>query len=174
MTIRELKNPFTEEYIQIKGIILGKEFSWYHEVSTQNNGINFLSHMVLERPSKDFPSFRVRTNDIFYNLVVKSLKDIFKFNSIDLNAFLRINVNYTFYTGGGEACEIHTDHVFPHKNFLLYLTDSHGPTVAVDKENNREEYFHPKEDAIILFDGKHYHYQPDPGERRIVLVATYI
>lgn len=174
MLIRELKNPFTDDYTNIKEYIIGYNFPWYHEISTRTNGVSFLSHVILERPSENFPVSVRRTDDVFFSNVVKLLKDIFELNSIPLNAFLRINLNYTFYYGGGAGCSPHYDHDFAHKNFLIYLTDAHGPTVVINKENNQEEHFHPKEDSIILFDGEHYHYQPDPGERRIVLVATYI
>ena len=56
---------------------------------------------------------------------------------------------------------------FPHKNMLIYLNDSDGDTVC---GNDR---YSPKEDAIIEFEGEHYHYLPSK-DKRVVLVVTYI
>tara|TARA_E500000305_G_C3918924_1_gene187134 strand:- start:111 stop:716 length:606 start_codon:yes stop_codon:yes gene_type:complete len=61
----------------------------------------------------------------------------------------------------------HTDHNFPHKNMLIYLTDSGGSTFVEGEE------FAPEEDDVIIFEGMHWHELPKE-ERRVVLVMTYI
>ena len=110
----------------------------------------------------------------YFDQAYRILLEILKYNDLHINYFLRINANITHNYGSGIACSPHYDHDFPHKNLLIYLNQASGPTVVINNENKTEEYFHPKEDAIITFEGKHYHYQPNVGERRIVLVATYL
>ena len=61
----------------------------------------------------------------------------------------------------------HTDHNFPHKNMLIYLTDAGGSTFVEGEE------FAPEEDDVIIFEGIHWHELPKK-ERRVVLVMTYI
>jgi len=173
MILKELKNPVTEKYLELKKYILSDKFPWFYDVTSPlEDGIPFFSHTVLARPEEEFPVPEVRSE--IFNSSVIVLRDIFRYNNIHVNTLLRINVNYTFYFNGGTACPLHYDHPFQHKNLLIYLTNSHGPTVLINTKTKQEDYFHPQEDAIITFEGKHYHYQPKLGERRIVLVATYI
>ena len=61
----------------------------------------------------------------------------------------------------------HTDHDFPHKNMLIYLTDAGGSTFVEGEE------FAPEEDDVIIFQGEHWHELPKQ-KRRVVLVMTYI
>jgi hypothetical protein len=173
MIIRELKNPLTEEYSNLKNIIFEGNFPWYMDTTTGDNlGKYFFGHKILNRPSKEFPASSI-TSDHF-GISIQVLNQIAQFNNLNVNLFLRIHVNLNVSHGGGLACSPHHDHDFPHKNLLIYLNQASGPTVVINSENNSEEYFHPKEDVIITFEGKHYHYQPNVGEKRIVLVATYI
>lgn len=174
MIIKELKNPLTEEYLSLKKHILGTDFFWICKLtSRKDEGIIFFSHCILAGPNINFPAPRV-VSDQYYKQVVLTLKDIFHHNNIEINSIIRININCTLNMGGGIACPKHYDHEFKHKNLLIYLNNAAGPTAVIDADLQKEEYFHPREDAIITFEGEHYHYQPNIGERRIVLVATYI
>jgi hypothetical protein len=173
MLIQELKNPITENYITLKNSILSESFPWYSKITTrESQGTTFYSHMFLKRPSEKNPFSEIVSN--YFDQAYRILLEILKYNNLHINYFLRINANITHNYGSGIACSPHYDHDFPHKNLLIYLNQASGPTVVINPENKTEEYFHPKEDAIITFEGKHYHYQPDVGERRIVLVATYL
>jgi hypothetical protein len=174
MIIKELINPLTEEYLNLREHILGENFPWYcSSTSSTSKGIMFFSHCLLRRPDTEFPSPRISSNQ-YYEHVVPVLRDIFNHNNILVNSIMRININCTLNVGGGMACPLHCDHEFKHKNLLIYLNDSTGPTVVINGETEKEEHFYPKQDIIIKFEGRHYHYQPNIGERRIVLVATYI
>ena len=174
MMIKELKNPITEKYLAFKNLVFDNNFSWYTNTSTlKEYGTIFYGHSLLERPCMDgFSVSRIRSD--YFDDVLEILVEIAKYNNLHIHYFLRMHVNATHNYGGGFACDPHYDHIFPHKNLLIYLNQASGPTVVIDSENRTEEYFHPKEDAIITFEGKHYQYQPNVGERRIVLVATYV
>jgi hypothetical protein len=174
MLIKELKNPLTEEYLSLKQTIFSNEFPWYAGNTTDGLGAFatfFYSHTILLRPTISWPVSRPISDHVV--VTTKILKEILNYNDIEINYFIRININDTFNSGGGLACDPHVDHDFPHKNLLIYLNNSSGPTVVIDPRTNQEEYFHPQEDVIITFEGKHCHYQPDIGKRRTVLIATY-
>lgn len=166
--IRELKNPMCPEYLQLKEIILSGYFSWSWGQSTRF-GVEdypFLSHCFIRRPGEmgflyPMPSCELAPK---CNYVVGQINDS---NDLGINCILRVNANLTFPWKDGRKTPIHTDHEFPHKNILIYLNDSDGDTVC---GNDR---FTPKEDAIILFEGDHYHYLPSE-DKRVVLVVTYI
>lgn len=173
MIIKELKNPFTEEYYELKNNIFSDNFPWFLEVTTNNEyGKFFFSHIIVKRPDKKIPVSKINSN--YFDSTINVLNQIVEHNDLNVNSFLRINVNLTVNHGGGISCSPHYDHDFEHKNLLIYLNESSGPTVVIDSENKNKEYFHPKKDVIITFEGEHYHYQPNVGEKRVVLVATYI
>ncbi len=175
MLIKRLDNPITEQYAQVKNKILSCKFPWYTaQTSLRTGGIPFFVHTVLRRPDEEFPVPIKFTDTEIFDSLVFSLRDILKFNSIKISTFLRISVNCTFHVSDGPACPPHHDHDFPHKNLLIYLTQSSGATVVINPENGEEESFNPIDDAVILFEGEHYHYQPNVGERRLALIATFI
>jgi hypothetical protein len=173
--IKELKNPVTEKYINFKNLIFSGEFPWYIKTTTSfgPNGKNYYSHSFLQRPSESgFSISKITSN--FFDDALETLSEIAIYNNLYVNYFLRINANTNYNQGGSFACDPHYDHAFPHKNLLIYLSQSSGATVVIDPQSKIEEYFHPREDAIITFEGEHYHYQPNIGEKRVVLVATYV
>jgi hypothetical protein len=69
----------------------------------------------------------------------------------------------------------HVDHDFPHKNFILYLTQpSSGGNLKIYK-NKKWNTYQVKEDEAIIFEGMHCHSPvTTPGERRVAIVATFI
>jgi hypothetical protein len=173
MAIKKLKNPLTEEYFALKQNIFSSEFPWYiHPNTAGEYKKDIFMHGVVKRPKREFNVPLITSRH--FDLINRVLIQIFEHNNLDVNVVLRIVINLSINYGGGPACDPHYDHRFPHKNLLIYLNDSSGATVVIDSETNKEEYFHPQEDAIVTFEGEHYHYQPNVGEKRVVLVATYI
>ena len=88
-------------------------------------------------------------------------------NDIEYNYLVRLSVNSTSPLKGVKKTLWHEDHTFPHKNILVYLTNSGGKTIV-----EREE-FDPREDDIIVFSGMHQHLTP-AKERRVVIVGTFV
>jgi len=173
MIIKELINPLTEEYFTLKQNIFSSEFPWYISKNTTGEyKKDTFSHGVVKRPKRNFHVPLITSGH--FDLINRVLMQIFEHNNLDVSVILRIAINLSINYGGGLACDPHHDHLFSHKNLLIYLNQASGPTVVINSENNSEEYFHPKEDAIVTFEGEHYHYQPNVGEKRVVLVATYI
>ena len=182
--IIELKNPKTEDYLTFKKEVLSNTFPWYWNENSVDvdilkekgelKKIPFLGHSILKRPC-DPGDYRIypNPNSSFSDLSNIILNQIFYINGINFNCVLRINLNLTIPVLGIESTKPHIDHEFPHKNMLIYLNKSDGDTILCDDNNVKNDNFTPKEDSIILFEGRHYHNLPKEG-RRVVLICTFI
>ena len=167
--IQKLDNPLTSDYIDLKNFILSIDFPWFRLPNTTLNinddGISFFTHTFLERPEANIGYSRA--NSPYIDGCLKVLHQIVSYNDVEFNYFIRASVNLVSPCPTVKSTVEHCDHQFPHKNILIYLSESDGDTV-VNGEN-----FSPQEDYGIIFTGKHYHYTPTDKER-IVLVGTFI
>ena len=167
--IQKLDNPLTSDYIDLKNFILSIDFPWFRLPNTtlniKDDGISFFTHTFLERPEANIGYSRA--NSPYIDGCLKVLHQIVSYNDVEFNYFIRASVNLVSPCSTVKRTVEHCDHQFPHKNILIYLSESDGDTV-VDGEN-----FSPQEDCGIIFTGKHYHYTPTDKER-IVLVGTFI
>ncbi len=159
-------NPLTDEYYQLKQLVLGREFPWFYETNPNEleEGYYFYSHVFLERPHPDerflYPNVRSQHIDLFHTF----LQQIFEYNNLPIDSIYRMNANNIPAQDGCIAP--HVDHTFPHKNLIIYLTDAGGKTFVGDDVHD------PVEDDIVIFSGIHYNERPK-NKRRVVLVATY-
>lgn len=174
--LTKLINPKTENFKQLKDYVLGFEFQWQwmenSVIGTPSpNGhesFGYYTHCFLGAPGGfngkllySFPSSK------FVDRVQDVILEILNYNNIYPEIIFRIHANCVHPTKTGKPGIPHTDHNFPHKNVLIYLTDTHSGDTIVG-----EDLFSGKEDDAIIFEGEHYHIPPTEG-RRIVLVATY-
>lgn len=172
--IKILKNPKTDSYVRLKNQILGGKFPWYFnpfsapgiEETENHKNISYFKHNFLDRPEQQFGFPTVLSNGLAEQLSC-TINDILKENNINLITFLRICANLTFPYQKVTNCIAHYDHFYNHKNLLIYLTDSGGKTIVEGEEHD------PKEDDVIMFQGKHYQQTPKEKER-IVIVVTFI
>lgn len=157
-----IQNPLTDEYYQLKELVLGKEFPWFHEKNPRDD-FYFYSHVFLERPNPRslFPAVRSEYVDLFHTVI----QQIFEHNDIPIDIIYRMNANAV--DAGKGFTHAHTDHDFPHQNLIIYLTDAGGETIVKGCASEA-----PVEDDIVIFSGIHYHKMPKK-KRRVVLVATY-
>ena len=79
-----------------------------------------------------------------------------------------MGANCDHATESGDPDQPHYDHEFPHKNLLIYFSDTNGGYTMVD-----DERYDGEENDVIIFDGLHYNKPPSKG-RRIVLITTFI
>ena len=167
--IQKLDNPLTSDYIDLKNFILSIDFPWFRLPNTtlniKDDGISFFTHTFLERPEANIGYSRA--NSPYIDGCLKVLHQIVSYNDVEFNYFIRASVNLVSPCLTVKKTVEHCDHQFPHKNILIYLSETDGDTV-VDGEN-----FSPQEDCGIIFTGKHYHYTPTDKDR-IVLVGTFI
>ena len=177
-----LKNPKLPNYNSLKDFVLGDSFPWFyneHFVYKENtehyiksgegfSDISFYTHSFLNRPKNTGMGEKYPTvNSPHTGKVSDVLNSIFIANNIEVNCIYRMNANLLHPSKTEKKTLIHVDHPFPHKNLLIYLTDSGGKTVC------GRDVHDPKEDDIITFEGEHYNFLPE-NTRRIVIVATYI
>jgi hypothetical protein len=175
MIIR-LENPLTENYKKVKEYILGDKFSWYWVgVSTPDINIDgycnygFFSHALLKRPGEEGIFYSKPTSE-YVNDIQAVFMEIANVHNINFQVIHRMNVNCMIPSSNRKYGNPHLDHHFPHKNCLIYLTNS-GGNVRVFGDNEVVDYS-PEEDDIILFEGKHCP-QPPKEDRRVCIVVTY-
>ena len=176
----KLKTPDTQEYNDFKKLVLSANFGWsYNSMATgyskyvAGNGYSdlaFYSHSFLHGPSPSHGLYS-KVNSEHIDLVEVLLDQIFSLNNLKVEVVYRINANAVHSVESNILTVPHNDHEFPHKNMLVYLTNTGGDTIVFDK-GGKKHHFTPVEDDIVVFEGLHCMVPPKSG-RRVVLVATY-
>tara|TARA_B100001109_G_C18647453_1_gene373468 strand:- start:70 stop:603 length:534 start_codon:yes stop_codon:yes gene_type:complete len=174
--IKRLANPKTELYRQCKEFIVDENFPWYFTRRTlapdyqydrsKHREMSFLAHSLLVRPHSSTGHHYPIQQSEYLEHYEKMLMEIFDFNEEKVGCFFRICLNLVYPRSGIQLTIPHQDHFYPHKNVLVYLTNSGGETYCEDDVHD------PREDDVITFEGEHYHKLPE-NDARIVLVATY-
>ena len=168
-----------KDYQGLKELILGPHFGWAHnskatpymENTPNYQDLSFYSHAFLHGPSPGHGLFP-KPNSEYLPQVEGLLQQVFHLNKITPHCIYRINANAVHPVEGNVLTVPHTDHDFPHKNMLIYLTNTGGDTIVFD-EGGKKHHFTPVEDDIVVFEGLHCMVPPKSG-RRVVLVATYL
>lgn len=156
-------------------------------IDDKYQNVSYFSHVVIQRPKEveytnenicqfigadpgiipkiRSNSFELYVEPFLIDLIISNCKN----KLLEYRCPLRINFNMTFPQGGSKPSIPHVDHNFPHKNMLIYFTDTGGDTI-IGGDN-----FTPKEDDIIVFnsDWLHCHKPPENG-RRVVMVMTFM
>ena len=192
--IKILKNPLTQNYIDLKNEVLGVDFPWYYYgASTRaiyNSGEHFAfyMHTPLIKPMGEISS---QINSKCYDKCITVLAEIFDFNNIKVETLYRISFNASMHHPMKYG-DPHVDHEFQHNNIIIYLNpDIKGSTFLFKEKfgvdylessfpyNNHpleiDEEINAEEDKVLIFDGLkfHTHGYANPSQRRVILVATY-
>lgn len=95
-------------------------------------------------------------------------------NSITVRTVYRAAFNRTFHEPDAHS-DVHIDHTFPHKVFILYIdARSGGDTLLCDKEGNVKETIKAEDGKFVIFDGDwHANSFCKPHSTRIVFVVTF-
>ena len=126
--IKELKNPLTDNYKNLKKEIFSEGIPWYYYEKTvsefEAQDIPFFSHMLLRRPLEEIdgmpaPLISIPTSKYFEKCYF-ILKEILDFNNINFNVVYRMNLNLTLNNSIKESMP-HTDLNLPHKVLIIYL-----------------------------------------------------
>ena len=82
--MEKILNPLTDEYYQLKELVLGKNFPWFYETNPNplEDGYYFYSHVFLERPSQGslYPSVHSQHIDLFHTVI----QQIFDYNNLQI------------------------------------------------------------------------------------------
>ena len=177
----KLETPDTPEYSDFKKLVLSANFGWsYNSMATgyskyvAGNGYSdlaFYSHAFLHGPSPSHGLYS-KVNSEHIDLVEVLLDQIFSLNNLKVEVVYRVNANAVHPVESNILTVPHNDHEFPHKNMLIYLTNTGGDTIVFD-EGGKKHHFTPVEDDIVVFKGLHCMVPPKKG-RRVVIVVTYL
>jgi len=181
--INKLKNPLTEDYKELKKIILSNKIAWHYNLTTTidlnpdpKKDMEFFSHVLLDRPDPAKDGIAVPyVSSAYFEKCYFILKEILDFNNIHFDVVYRMNLNLTLHSSIKESTP-HLDLPLTHKVIIIYLSSfEEGKTIVLDK-NNKKMYSEAKEDDIIMFDGDLAHYQQSPkiDDKRVVMVANFI
>ena len=174
-----LETPDTGDYFSLKELILGPHFGWSHnakatpymENTPSYQDLSFYSHAFLHGPSPRHGLYS-KANSEFLPNVETVVGQIFELNNVKVDVVYRINANAVHPVEGNLLTVPHTDHQYPHKNMLIYLTNVGGDTIVFD-DAGKKHHFTPVEDDIVTFEGLHCMVPPKKG-RRVVIVVTYL
>ena len=147
-------------------------FAYYMSSSHQENlEYPYLSHIILKRPEeRNHQNF----NSPYANLFLKLLEEFQNKNKIKVNQLLRIAVNLTFNFGKKNSFT-HKDHLFEHKQLIIYLNDcdKNSKTVILNENKKIIKKITPKKFKGVLFDCcHHYMIYPKKGYR-VIAVYTF-
>lgn len=97
-----------------------------------------------------------------------------KKNNIVCEKVFRCAVQVTFNLGENNRSVNHVDHLWDYNHFLLYLNDTTGNTVIMDKDNkNVEKIVEPKKYRGLVFDKRYHHYYFPLSKTRRVIAYTF-
>lgn len=173
MIIKECINFLSDNSkSNIDSIMADSNFAYYMSSSHQENlEYPYLSHIILKRPEeRNHQNF----NSPYANLFLKLLEEFQNKNKIKVNQLLRIAVNLTFNFGKKNSFT-HKDHLFEHKQLIIYLNDcdKNSKTVILNENKKIIKKITPKKFKGVLFDCcHHYMVYPKKGYR-VIAVYTF-
>jgi hypothetical protein len=177
MTLTNFKNALTEEELSIvSNEMLGNKFPWYHQERAisvdkkySTTQYPFVCHNLMIRSHS-----KGKEPGIIYSNYFNFFHEIFKRNCPTHNFLLRMSLNLTFFHPEKHG-DIHVDHDFEHNNMIIYLNSfSNGKTYLFDNNNEIVDEILPALNSGCIFPGNlHAQGFCNPGESRLILIATY-
>lgn len=164
----------TQEQENFVEFIKSNSFPWFYQRATDN--YKFFGHAFMKRNYDPSYIGQGDINSDYYNLA-KSIFDKFcTDNNVLYKTILRSSANCAL-PFAEEYSDIHVDHEFDHKVFLLYLNDvANGETCLFDNDKNLIKTIKPEKYKGVIFDGKINHAIRSCAinQIRLVLVFTFI
>jgi len=176
----EAKFQPNEEQQVFLNYLLDNNFPWFWQTTilTLEDGSNSkytsLTHSFRSRLSEDKPDWGA-PNSQFLDIAESIFWDACMQNNIAPKIIHRSAVNLNL-PNKDKHTDIHIDHGFPHKNFILYLNDfTYAPTYVFSEDCktiiNKST---PEKNKFVVFPGlPHAAGFCKENERRVVLVVTF-
>ena len=167
----ETKIDLDEKEQEFIDFVLGNNFPWFFEKTTSEKYMMF-GHALMARNKNNLPETG-EVNSTFFDNFQFLFNKVCEKNKIKVNTILRMAINNTYHSCE-KMGEIHTDHDFPHYNFLWYLNDfTEGSTFIFDEKKEIE--IKAEKNKVVIFDGKpHAQGFCLPHENRVCFVTTFI
>ena len=125
---------------------------------------------------EDYVADVEKSNDDYFNFFTSCFMMFCSKHDIKVNEILRSAVNCC-YNNGYVGTDIHSDHEFEHKQFLLYLNDPEDketPTIVYNKEETEIlKKIYPKKYKGAWFDGLPHTFNYPKKGLRWVAVFTF-
>lgn len=169
MILKEGIVDFYEGEKSFLGFVKSNIFPWYHLKSTDN--FTAMGHIIMMRPETQI---RGTQNSPHMPAAEELFLRICGDNYVTVEMIHRIAFNLTFADPSPHG-DIHLDHLFPHKNFLLYLNEFDGGDTYLFNENAQiTETIKQQENKFVFFDGDlHAQGFCKPQQHRIIMVVTF-
>jgi len=191
---KESKNFFTkkEKEFIYNNVVHTADFPWYRFAQATSEKFPFYGHVLIRR-------YNVKTekpviNSDIYLFFYEIFKRFCKKHKIKHKQITRAIINSITYHGKYQNTDPHIDHDFNHKILMMYLNNTSGDTIIYDKkfypggltilpidETSKRpmkelKRVSPELGKVMCVDGKHFHAGsfPEPGDRRVVVVFTFI
>lgn len=144
-------------------------FPWYHIKATDN--FTAMSHLLMMRPDEPV---RGTQNSPHLPAAEALFLRICGDNHVEVKCIHRIAFNLTFADPSPHG-DIHLDHLFPHKNFILYLNKFDGGDTYIFNDGAEIiDTIKQQENKFAFFDGDlHAQGFCKPQQNRILMVATF-
>jgi len=171
INILEFKCEISKEQEEFIDHLLSDDFPLYYGDATEN--YKTFSHGFLIRNKNKDDNVGI-VNSTYWENVHKLFKEICAKYNVEHKIIYRAALNVTTFDRN-KMGNLHTDHPFPHKNFIIYLNDfSDGSTYIQDEETKEIIEVKAEKFKAVVFDGlPHAQGFCGNGERRVVLVVTY-
>lgn len=167
--MREGKVELYDDEKSFIGYVKSNDFPWFHVKATDN--FTSMSHLLMMRPEE--PT-RGAQNSPHLPAAEQLFLRICGDNGVIIRTIYRIAFNLTFADPSPHG-DIHLDHLFPHKNFLLYLNKfDAGDTYIFNDKAEIIETIKAEENKFVFFDGDlHAQGFCRPQQHRILMVVTF-
>ena len=159
----------------IKSIVNNRNSSFPFYLSRSTDNYKNFVHILMKR--KDSPPLDQSgiVSSSYYKMFFDIFNNFCASNNIRVSKVLRAAINYSIYFRDWVS-EPHVDHIFPHHNFILYLTNCRGgETLIYDEGGNVIQSIPPQKYKAVVFSGDYHNIAEFyPGDDRFVVVFTFI
>jgi len=181
-----------EEKTRIDSEIMGNDFPWYYQNYSTSDKFPFYSHVVIPRCEDDEIN---NSNSTMYDFFLNIVDRFREKHGMEKTPLLRACLNSCSSFDKHPHSDIHVDHHFPHKTFIIYLNDDFdgGDTILFSRywveglqTNYKLESYNPEEfpelvripaekHKVVAFDGRIFHCNewPKDSKRRVIFIATF-
>ena len=145
-----------------------------HVAAEKNDKCVNFRHQVIARADKDAQLPGIENSELV-DFTRGLLSTFCTKHKIKYKLIYRASINVTMPNNVVYKVGKHKDHLFPHKQLLIYLNNSYdGDTVILDYKDKKYKIVSPKIYKGIMFSStNHYHYLPTQGTR-VVMIITFI
>lgn len=184
---------YKTEHDFIQNVISGSSFPWFYQGSQTFNDVKetknlpagmtyfngpYLSHILLRRTEVEETSHLTRSAKDFsehYEFFIEIFHRWMTEQGLKYTKIFRANLNLNWYNGDMHT-EPHLDHSWEHNNFIMYLdTCDNAETLVWDDDFSEMCAIPCVGYTAVSFKSRwHAHKYPPVGQRRLVLVVTYI